>query len=102
MFFRLQDAFPEHFVLAQVAFSAILKARNRATRNVFNQKVADFVLCSKGFQVICVMELDDASHKGREFADAERDALLDSAGIKVLRFKHVPELPELVNALAKL
>ena len=102
MYFRLQDAFPEHFVLAQVAFSAILRTRDRATRNTFSQKVADFVLCSRGFQVLCVMELDDASHKGKETADAERDALLGRAGIKVLRFKHIPEQFELADAIAKL
>lgn len=102
MFLRLQDAFPNHFVLAQVPFSAILRTRDRVIRNTFNGNVADFVLCSTGFQVLCVLELDDASHKAREAASPERDTLLKDAGIRVLRFKSIPESEELTSALARI
>jgi len=91
MYFRLVEAFPEYVVLAQVAFSALLRANTKATRNTFSQKVADFVLCTKAFEVIAVVELDDSSHRGREEVDGLRDAILKSAGYRVLRYKTVPD-----------
>ncbi len=82
MYFRLIQTFPDHVVLAQVAFSAILTTKDRPTRATFDRKVCDFVLCSKAFDVLAVIELDDASHKGRQDADAKRDAMLASAGYR--------------------
>jgi len=99
MYFRLVQAFPDHVVLAQVAFSALLATRDRPTRATFDRKVADFVLCNKGFVVSAVLELDDASHKSRRAQDAAREALLRKVGYRVLRFKNVPELRELQAAL---
>jgi len=102
MFFRLQEAFPDHVVLAQVAFSALLTAKGTATRNTFDRKVADFVLCSRAFAVIAVIELDDSSHKGRATADANRQAILERAGYSVLRFRHVPDAADLRAAIDRL
>lgn len=86
-------------MLAQVAFSALLTARDRATRNTFDRKVADFVVCTKGLRVTAVVELDDSSHKGREVQDTERQGLLERAGYTVLRFKHVPDAAALRAAI---
>lgn len=102
MYFRLAQAFPEHVVLAQVAFSALLKCKSTATRNTFDRKRADFVLCTKAFEVVAVIELDDSSHKGREDNDRSRDALLTNAGYKVLRYKQVPDATKLVADVALL
>ena len=99
MYFRLCETFPNHVVLTQVAFSALIDGRSRATRNTFDRKVADFVLCTKAFEVIAVIELDDSSHKKREVADAARDELLTSAGYQVLRFPRVPDVAELGAAV---
>jgi very-short-patch-repair endonuclease len=100
MYFRLREAFPDDIVLAQVAFSSLLTAKEQAARNTFNRKVADFVLCDKAFQVRAVIELDDSSHNGREAQDESRDALLTQAGYRVLRFKHVPDITNVQKALA--
>lgn len=97
MYFRLREAFPEHVVLAQVAFSAVLQTKVRSTRNTFDRKVADFVICTKAFQVVAFVELDDASHNGKETADSKRDSLLTSAGYKVFRYKRVPDVETLVS-----
>lgn len=97
MYFRLVEAFPEHLVLAQVAFSALLDTRDRATRNRFDRKVADFVVCSKAFEVLAVVELDDSSHKGREKEDADRDTLLTNAGYRVFRYKRAPDVLTLLK-----
>lgn len=94
MYFRLKQAFPDDVVLGQVAFSALVTAKDQATRATFNRKVADFVLASKAFEVIAIIELDDASHRGREDHDSRRDALLERAGYRVLRFKNVPDVDE--------
>lgn len=90
MYKLLQAALPECTVLAQVAFSALVTARGRATRNRFDRKVADFVLCSQQLQAIAVIELDDTSHAGRGPQDRERDAMLKLAGYVTLRYANFP------------
>lgn len=101
MYFRLIEAFPDHIVLAQVAFSALLDSKSPAIRNTFDRKVADFVVCSKGFTVLAVIELDDSTHDGRELQDAARAALLTEAGYRVLRYRTVPDASKLQADLAE-
>ena len=102
MYWRLVEALPGEVVLTQVAFSALLTSRDRATRNTFDRKVADFVVCTQGLRVTAVAELDDASHQGREAQDAERQGLLERAGYVVLRYRHVPDAADLRAAIGKL
>ncbi|MGK5038775.1 DUF2726 domain-containing protein [Janthinobacterium sp. GB1R12] len=90
MFSLLTTALPECIVLTQVAFSALITAEGWQSRNRFNRKVADFVLCSKQMNVIAVIELDDRSHIGRELFDRERDAMLKQAGHTTIRYHSVP------------
>lgn len=100
-FLRLKEALPEpnYFVLAQVSFSAFMTAKGYATRNLFNRKIADFVVLDKNFNVIAIIELDDASHKGKEHKDAERDALIAEAGYKIIRYKRTPEINQIITDL---
>lgn len=90
MFSILSSALPECVVLAQVSFSALVTAEGWQSRNRFNRKVADFVLCSKQMNVIAVIELDDRSHIGREHQDRERDAMLRQAGYTTIRYHSIP------------
>jgi very-short-patch-repair endonuclease len=99
LFFIFVAAFPDQIVLAQVAFSALVTTKERAARNTFDRKVADFVICNKAFEVQAVIELDDASHKGRELQDEKRIASLIQAGHKVLRYKTVPNIETLQKDL---
>lgn len=99
MFFRLQEAMPDLVVMPQVAMSALLTARKASSRNTFDRKVMDFVLCTKAFEVVCVIELDDASHRGKEKNDATRDTMLNDAGYKTARFKNVPDAEPLRKAI---
>ncbi len=94
MYWRLRQTFPDSVVLAQVAFSALITSEFKH-RNMYDRKTADFVLCDPSLQVLAVIELDDASHKGREAKDAARAALLTSAGYTLLRFANVPDAAEL-------
>lgn len=103
MFNRLTQALPDRVVLAQVSFGALLEARDRATRNTFDRKIADFVVCDRALQVIAVIELDDSSHRGREGRDAARDMLLKKAGYRVLRYRTTPDVERVkadINGLA--
>lgn len=98
MFWRLSEAFPkpDYVVLAQVSFGALLTAKQGASRNSFSQKIADFVLTDKAFQVLATIEFDDGSHKGREGRDASRDAMLAQAKYKILRYRSIPSTDKLV------
>ncbi|PHV38946.1 DUF2726 domain-containing protein [Janthinobacterium sp. BJB304] len=90
MFALLTAALPECIVLTQVAFSALITADGWQTRNRFNRKVVDFVLCSNHMNVVAVIELDDRSHIGREDNDRERDAMLKQAGYHTIRYPSIP------------
>ncbi len=90
MFIRLKEAFPQHHILAQVAFSALITNDNFKIRNKFNRKVTDFVLLNQKLEVVAIIELDDPSHIGKEQEDAERDAMLNEAGYQVYRYTDIP------------
>ena len=102
MFSILSSALPECVVLAQVAFSALVTADGWQSRNRFNRKVADFVLCSKNMNVIAVIELDDRSHMGREHHDRERDAMLKQAGYTTIRYPNIPTTETIRQDIEKL
>jgi very-short-patch-repair endonuclease len=102
MYFRLIEAAPELVVLAQVSFSAMLKTSGTATRNTYDRKTADFVICTRAFDILLVIELDDASHNGQEVKDGKRDATLVQAGIAVVRYKNVPDADALRKDLSEL
>jgi very-short-patch-repair endonuclease len=96
---RLRAALPDHMVMAQVAFSALITATTRAARNRFDRKVCDFLILDATYTPIAVVELDDASHAGRDRQDAKREALLTNAGYKVIRFKKMPTEKEISERL---
>ena len=101
MYFRLVETLPDHVVLAQVSFQAFLDTdpKAQATRNTFDRKYADFVICTKAFDVVAIIELDDSSHQGRRYKDEARDEMLISVGYKVLRYKTVPDKDKLLYDL---
>ena len=92
MFLRLNEAFPQHHILAQVAFSALITSQQYKLRAKFNRKVTDFVILDMQMQVIAIIELDDPSHIGKEKEDAMRDKMLTQAGYKVSRYTEIPSI----------
>ena len=96
---RLIRAFPDHVVLAQVACSQLVgvkKGENfTAIWNRYNRLTADFVLCSRDFRTLAVIELDDRSHDApaRQDADRRKALLFESAGIPLHRL-NVNPLPD--------
>lgn len=97
LFRRLVKALPDHFVFAQVAFSQFLftdggdRKEKFGTMATMKQKVADFVICTHRFNMVAVIELDDASHDAAK--DARRDEVLREAGLKPVRW-HVSKMPD--------
>ena len=93
---RLIRAFPDHVVLAQVAFSQLVgvkKGENfTAIWNRYNRLVADFVLCTKDFRSVAVFELDDRSHDNpaRQDTDHRKAAICQAAGIPLHRLNVNP------------
>lgn len=100
MYFRLQGALPDLIVLSQVSFGALLSARSAAVRNTFDRKRADFVICEKSFKVVAIVELDDSSHDGKKARDEKRDALLQAAGYRVLRYRGIPNIDRVQSDFA--
>jgi hypothetical protein len=90
-FGRLRAALPDFEIFPQVAMSAVLKplrtgdGGNQAERNKIDRKVIDFVICSRAFELVCVVELDDRTHNAAH--DSARDVLMAGANIKTLRVK---------------
>lgn len=94
MYKVLKAAFeePTFHVLSQVSMQALITTPkgDQSMRNRYDRKYVDFVICSPSFFVIAVIELDDRTHNWKKDKDAERDAMLESAGIKTTRFPRIP------------
>jgi hypothetical protein len=104
---RLLDALPRDALFIQVAMSALMEPRVPEghpdfwqVRNKFAQKFVDFVVCDPStLDVIAIIELDDRTHDAQK--DADRDAMLASAGYTVLRWQstHKPSPAEIAAAV---
>lgn len=107
LYWRLVQVLPNHVVLAQVQLSRFMSVKRvekaQSWRNKIDRKSADFVICNKDFHIIAVVELDDASHSraDRKKADADKDAALKSAGIRVIRWmaKSLPDEKVILDAV---
>lgn len=95
MYFALTAALPECAVLAQVSFQALLDTPDLSSRNRFNRKSADFVVCSKQLTPIAIIELDDASHHKKQLQDADRDAMLRNVGYQTIRYRQIPTIEQI-------
>ena len=91
-FFKLVSALPDYVILPQVAFSSFIttkggtKKQNFARFGQARQKVIDYLICDKAFEIIAAIELDDSSHIGREKQDNKKNEILNEAGIHVIRW----------------
>lgn len=92
LFFRLQEALPDHIVLAQVQLSRFLGVKRghpaRAWLNRINRKSVDFLILTKDATVVAAIELDDRSHEraDRRHADAQKNRALADAGVRLIRW----------------
>lgn len=99
LYHRLVSALPDHIVLAQVQLSRILGVKQGNNFHEWNNRInrmsLDFVVCNKDASVIAVIELDDKTHEKatRREADEKKDKALESAGVRLVRWK-VNALPD--------
>jgi len=107
-FYRLVRANGEGYVFAQVAMSALIepatkdrKARASAFNRIARKRV-DYAVYTDAMKLLCVVELDDRTHKTSR--DAERDAMLASAGIQTVRWqsKSKPDVADIRAQFDKL
>lgn len=76
-------------VFAQVPFSCIVQTRNRQDSTAFrkiNQKRVDFIILDENLKSLCIVELDDWTHKNKKQQDDERDDLFSKNGLPTIRF----------------
>jgi hypothetical protein len=90
-FGRLVVALPDHYIFPQVAMSALLESASsdkkvaHSDRLSIAQKRVDYVVCTRRCEVVAVVELDDKTHSRAK--DELRDARLEQAGIRTVRFQ---------------
>lgn len=104
LYWRLRKVLPDQIVLSQVGLARILrveKGKNvRAWLNRIDRMTVDFLICLPDATIVAAIELDDSSHvrTDRVVADAKKDKSMESAGIKLLRYKDIPSEEELRRA----
>jgi very-short-patch-repair endonuclease len=90
-FGRLVVALPDHYIFTQVAMSALLDAASSHKRTAHGDRLriaqqrVDYVVCTRSCEVVAVVELDDRTHSRAK--DQLRDARLEQAGIRTVRFQ---------------
>lgn len=115
-FLRLKRALPNHIILTQVSMGQVMQpAVSRQTkpnkdksesymsiRGTFAQKSIDYVVCNEELEIVAIVELDDKTHSSDK--DGKRDAMLEEAGYKILRFnsKKKPTEAEIASKLEEL
>ena len=100
---RLAQAVPDLRIFPQVQLCRFIEVQSgpkrTATLNRYDRLSADFVVARADGTVLCVIELDDASHERRVVGkrDAKKSAVLSAAGIPLLRFRagRLPDAMEL-------
>jgi very-short-patch-repair endonuclease len=96
---KLTSYLPNYIIFSQVSFSAFLNSKDYATRATFNRKFADFVILDRNYEIVCLVELDDSSHRNKEYKDKQRDALCMKGGYQVIRFSSQPNMGQIQNKL---
>ena len=97
LYWSLVRALPGKVILAQVSLYALLGIKKGHKRmewlNRINRMSVDFVICDKSFKALAVIELDDASHDkpARVGTDAKKDKVLADAGLRLVRWRGVPD-----------
>lgn len=75
-------------VCPQASMDSFLKFEGEGgfrERGRYKARRSDFALMDRSGSVVLVIEIDDASHRGREDKDAARDTVVKMAGVNTLR-----------------
>jgi hypothetical protein len=92
MYAHLVQACPDHLIFCQVSLRQLIDLAPGAARgaaNHFQQLSADFVVCTRGFEPLWVVELDGPTHRQVRQAerDARKNAIIQAAGLRLLRIE---------------
>lgn len=105
LYWRLREILPGDIVLSQVGLSRILRVRAGHDFRVWfkriNRMTIAFLVCRPDATIVAAIELDDAAHgeAERRVEDERKARALESAGIRVLRFRETPSEEDLRQAL---
>lgn len=96
---KLKEGLKGLFVFPQVSMNQVLdveQQRDYKDRIPFWAKIIDYVVCTPGYQIIAMIELDGPSHDSRsqKQKDQERDEMLKEAGYIVVRYDWRNEITE--------
>lgn len=94
-FIRLKEILSEANILAHVSFDALITTKFQHTRSKYQKMFADFVILDKDYRVIAIVALDDQTSTKRANEAKYQEALLQSAGYRVIRYSHVPEYQQI-------
>ena len=105
LYWLLRKVFPDRIILSQVGLARILRVEKghdfRGWLDRINTASVDFLICRADATIVAAIELDEAAH---DTLQAERNAkktrALESAGIRLLRFREIPSEIELRRAFA--
>jgi len=89
-FRRLRRALPDAYIFPQVGMSALIGPKSSGKKALadfrrISQKRVDVAIYTAALELVAIVELDDRTHDAKR--DATRDAYLQSAGIRTIRFQ---------------
>lgn len=99
MYRLLQESFPKHLILSQVAFASFMEGEDEFSKRAIGNKVADFVILDSSLKIVTVVELDQ--HQYRTDAQAAEEKVIRAAGFQLLRYS-IPEIEQMRHDLEKL
>ncbi|MBR5941319.1 MAG: DUF2726 domain-containing protein [Neisseriaceae bacterium] len=105
LYWRLVETLPECVIMSQVQITRILRVKKGNNFNEWNNRInrlsLDFVVCRKDTYPLAVIELDDSSHDNerQQARDDKKDKALTDAGIKIIRWREIPDGQTIKTAL---
>jgi very-short-patch-repair endonuclease len=99
MFTRLKAVLPEANILAHVSFDVLLTTKFSHTRRKYENLFADFVIMDQAYRVISIISIGESNSAKKLQAAHYRDAILETAGYRVFRFRDIPEYEHLSAVL---
>ncbi|WP_411691043.1 DUF2726 domain-containing protein [Acinetobacter gandensis] len=101
MFEALKKAYPNEIILVQVSMNAFMTTQDISVRNKFSRLYVDFLIVDSDYHPVVSIELDSHYHTYIKDKDKRRDELINSVGIPVVRFKHIPDVKSIRKVLSK-
>lgn len=107
LYWRLLETLPDCLIMSQVSIMGVLNVKKEHYRHSFkytnqvDRLRLDFVICRKDTYPLAVIELDDSSHDNerQQARDDKKDKALTDAGIKIIRWREIPDSETIKTAL---